>query len=43
MKVSRTASVMCFKSGVPRQDPTIVVEGYHNERHSDTEESSIKF
>ena len=41
MKVSRTMSIMCWESGIPRQDPMIVEEGYHNfvERHS---ESSMK-
>ena len=45
MKVSRTTSIMCYKSGVPRQDPTTVEEGYHDfvKLHSDSEESSIKF
>ena len=45
MKVSRTTSIMCCKSEIPRQDPTIVEEDYHGFVRwcSDTEESSIKF
>ena len=45
MKVSRTTSIKCCKSGVPRQNPTIVEEDYNDfvRWSSDTEESPIKF